>query len=87
MYELIDEGTVPPLRESEDLGGIIAEGRPPRPGRTVFIASGMAVFDVAWGADLLASARSRGIGTSLELWGEAPDNGATEGVSARAVSA
>ena len=86
MYELIDEGTVPPLRESEDLGRIVAEGRPPRQGRTVFIASGMAVFDVAWGADLLASARSRGIGTSLELWGEAPDNEATDGASAGSVS-
>lgn len=69
MYELIDAGRVPALADAEDLGTIIAEQRPARPGRTVFIASGMAVFDVAWGADLLTSARERGLGTPLELWG------------------
>lgn len=69
MYKLIDEGKVPPLLESEDLGTIMTEEIAPRTGRTVFIASGMAVFDVAWGADLLDSARKLGIGTELELWG------------------
>ncbi len=70
VYELMDAGTLPPLAETEDLGTIMQERRPPRAGRTVFIASGMAVFDVAWGADLLATARERGIGTPLELWGD-----------------
>lgn len=69
MYQLIDAGKVPPLAESEDLGTIMLEERPARPGRTVFIASGMAVFDVAWGFDLLQSAKRLGIGTPLELWG------------------
>ncbi|RGE22013.1 tyramine oxidase subunit B [Leucobacter sp. wl10] len=77
MYRLIDAGKAPPLAESEDLGTIMAEERPPSRGRTVFIASGMAVFDVAWGFDLLESAKQKGLGVELELWGfdEAEEGG------------
>ncbi|SMQ71138.1 ornithine cyclodeaminase [Plantibacter sp. VKM Ac-1784] len=85
VYELIDAGLLPPLARFEDLGGVIAADSAPHPGRTVFIASGMAVFDVAWGSDLLRTARERGIGTELELWGASPDtvaSPATEGASA-----
>lgn len=74
LYELIDAKRVPSLAESEDLGTVIAEGRPPRRGRTVFISSGMAVFDVAWAADLLERAREQGVGTPLELWGSSAAN-------------
>lgn len=81
LYALIDAGRVPRLADSEDLGTIIAEARPARAGRTVFIASGMAVFDVAWGADLLTSARERGLGTPLEFWGQDCDVAADENLN------
>ncbi|GAB3596935.1 Rossmann-fold NAD(P)-binding domain-containing protein [Microbacterium tumbae] len=69
LYALADAGRVAPVERGIDLGTVIAEGRQPARGRTVFIASGMAVFDVAWGTDLLRGARKQGIGTALELWG------------------
>lgn len=69
LYALADRGRVPAVERGVDLGTVIAEERSPARGRTVFVSSGMAVFDVAWGADLLQTARARGIGTPLELWG------------------
>lgn len=69
LYALADRGRVPAIERGVDLGTVIAEERTPAAGRTVFVSSGMAVFDVAWGADLLASAHQLGIGTPLELWG------------------
>ena len=72
LYRLIDEGKLPTLRDSEDLGGVIAAGDGVTSGRrTVLISCGMAVFDVAWGLDLLLSARERALGTTLEFWGDA----------------
>ncbi|WP_432990878.1 hypothetical protein [Dactylosporangium sp. CA-233914] len=71
LYRLIDQGRLPQLDDSEDLGAVIAAGTSPPRGRTVFISCGMAVFDVALAFGVLASARERGIGTALELWGDA----------------
>jgi ornithine cyclodeaminase/alanine dehydrogenase-like protein (mu-crystallin family) len=69
FYRLIDSGELPPLVESEDLGAIIERGgEVPRGRRTVFIACGMAVFDLAWGADLLATAEREQLGQRLDLW-------------------
>ena len=69
FYRLIDAGRLPPLLESEDLGAVIDEARtPPRSQRTVFISCGMAVFDLAWGAELLATAERERLGQRLDLW-------------------
>jgi ornithine cyclodeaminase/alanine dehydrogenase-like protein (mu-crystallin family) len=70
FYRLIDEGRLPALLDSEDLGTVMAEGRPAdTTRRTVFIACGMAVFDVAWAAELLSVAEERGVGSVVDLWG------------------
>ena len=36
--------------------------------RIIFIASGMAVFDLGWGYTMYQSALEKGIGTPLLLW-------------------
>ncbi|WP_144876194.1 ornithine cyclodeaminase [Microbacterium sp. 1.5R] len=69
LYALADRGRIAAIDRGVDLGTVMVEQRSPAAGRTVFVSSGMAVFDVAWGADLLQSARALGIGTPLELWG------------------
>ena len=77
LYRLIDEGRLPALTDSTDLGNVILGNRPERQNpteRVVFIASGMAVFDVAWGYDLYQTALTKGIGQQLTLWDE-PYNG------------
>ena len=73
LYRLIDAGRLPPLEDSTGMGEI-ANGR--KPGREdgreriVFIACGMAVFDIAWGYEVLENARREGIGQELNLWKE-----------------
>ncbi|SMQ74213.1 hypothetical protein [Agreia sp. VKM Ac-1783] len=70
LYELIDKEFLPPLDESRDLGAVIAGGQSMKDDkRVVFLACGMAVFDVAWGFDVLQTARREGIGKPMELWG------------------
>lgn len=72
FYSLIDDGALPPLAESTDLGDVITGRRTTRPdgtGRVVFVASGMAVFDVAWGTHIYRRAKAEDIGISLDLWG------------------
>jgi ornithine cyclodeaminase/alanine dehydrogenase-like protein (mu-crystallin family) len=71
LYSLIDEGRLPSLVDSADLGMVILGTRDRRltpEERIVFVASGMAVFDVAWGYELYLSALKRGIGQRLALW-------------------
>jgi N-[(2S)-2-amino-2-carboxyethyl]-L-glutamate dehydrogenase len=73
LYKLIDDGKLPPLRESADLGNVILGnkiGRESAVQRVVFVACGMAVFDVAWGFELYQNALRRGLGLELELWEE-----------------
>jgi ornithine cyclodeaminase len=73
LYSLIDRGALPSLRESVDLGAVIAGTRPGRTdasARTLFVACGMAVFDVAWGYDLYQRALEQGVGQRLVLWDE-----------------
>ena len=71
IYTLMDQGKVPPLSESIGLGDVI---RGIKPGRTsdderiVFVACGMAVFDVAWGMEVYENALKMGIGQKLLLW-------------------
>lgn len=73
LYSLIDAGRLPALRESVDLGNVIlghAASRQSVDERIVFVACGMAVFDVAWGFEVYQRARAAGIGQRLVLWDE-----------------
>jgi ornithine cyclodeaminase/alanine dehydrogenase-like protein (mu-crystallin family) len=72
LYSLIDDGELPALARSTDLGDVITgrvPARPDRRGRVVFIACGMAVFDVAWGTQVYHQAQLAGVGQELDLWG------------------
>ena len=71
IYRLIDDGRIPKLEDSVDLGTLILseQARPSSPrGLTIFVACGMAVFDVAWGFELYQTALEQGIGQRLTLW-------------------
>ena len=73
IYTLIDAGKLPALKESTSIGMIIngdAEGRTSDDDIYIFVACGMAVFDVAWGYDLYKTALEKGIGQKLVLWDE-----------------
>lgn len=73
LYTLIDEGQLPRLEDSVDLGSVILgrnPGREAEDGRIVFVACGMSVFDLGWGYDVYQVALERGIGTTLSLWDE-----------------
>lgn len=73
IYRLIDTGRLPPLDESTDLGNVILGSGPPRGNdehRTVFVACGMSVFDLAWGYEIYQNALKNGIGVDLPLWDE-----------------
>lgn len=71
FYRLIDAGKLPILPDSTGLGDVV-NGRKPGRGdardRVIFIACGMAVFDIGWGFDVLERARQLGVGTPLNLW-------------------
>jgi ornithine cyclodeaminase/alanine dehydrogenase-like protein (mu-crystallin family) len=71
LYRLIDDGKLESLADSTDLGNVILGNRSRRESaeeRIVFVASGMAVFDVAWGYELYQAALERGLGQRLLLW-------------------
>lgn len=71
VYELIDAGKKESLETAPDLGHIILGEKPGRTSddeRIIFIASGMAVFDLGWGYTLYKNALERGIGQKLTLW-------------------
>ncbi|MGB3899642.1 MAG: tyramine oxidase subunit B [Mesorhizobium sp.] len=77
FFRLIDAGKLPALKESTSLGDVVNGDKPGRADakeRVIFIACGMAVFDISWGFELLQNARARGIGQSLNLW-ERPHQG------------
>ena len=70
---MIDDGKLPSLADSTDLGNVILGNRSRRENdeeRIVFVACGMAVFDVAWGFELYQSALKQGLGQWLVLWDE-----------------
>ena len=73
IYTLIDEGKLPKLEDSTDIGNVILGNKP---GRTsddetiIFVACGMAVFDVACGYELYQRALKQGVGQKLLLWDE-----------------
>lgn len=69
LYRLIDDGKLPALNAFRDLGTVLrAPGEERRRGRTVFVACGMSVFDLAWGYDIYRTAQAKGLGTPLALW-------------------
>lgn len=73
IYTLIDEGKLPALTESTSLGEIVngdKKGRISDDETIIFVACGMAVYDVAWGYDLYQNALAKGIGQKLLLWEE-----------------
>lgn len=77
FYRLIDAGKLPALTSSTGLGDVVNGVKPGRTSpedRVIFIACGMAVFDIGWGMAVLDNARTKGIGTSLNLW-EKPAQG------------
>jgi ornithine cyclodeaminase len=77
FYRLIDAGKLPALPESTGLGDVVngnKVGRSSERDRVVFIACGMAVFDISWGYEVLQTAREKGIGQTLNLW-DKPNQG------------
>ncbi len=73
IYRLIDDGKLPELKNSTGLGDVILgtkKGRENKDEIIIFIACGMAVFDVGWGYELYQRALNKGIGIKLNLWEE-----------------
>lgn len=71
IYNLIDEGKLPALTDFTSIGQIIngeKEGRTNDDDIYVFVACGMAVYDVAWGYDVYKNALANGIGQTLKIW-------------------
>jgi ornithine cyclodeaminase len=77
FFRLIDAGKLPALKDSTGLGDVVNGEKPGRENtteRVIFIACGMAVFDISWGFEVLQNAKRKGIGQSLNLW-EKPSQG------------
>lgn len=73
IYALQDEGKLPTMDQATDIGSVIMgdkEGRTSEDDIIIFVACGMAVFDVGWGYDLYQTALKKGLGTKLNLWDE-----------------
>lgn len=71
IYRLIDQGDLPTLQSSTSISDVIRSkesGRHSKDEKIIFIACGMAVFDVALGYDLYQTALKKGIGQKLQLW-------------------
>lgn len=71
IYTLIDAGKIQPLEKSTSLGDIVRgtrEGRKNDEENIIFVACGMAVFDVSWGYEVYRNALENGVGTKLLLW-------------------
>lgn len=71
IYKLIDEGKLPDLKDSTAIGHVILgtkDGRMNEDENIIFVACGMAVFDVAWGYELYERSLRQGLGQNLLLW-------------------
>jgi ornithine cyclodeaminase len=71
IYRLIDAGTLPALKDFTSIGQVLLgekEGRRSDREKIIFIACGMAVFDVAFAYEIYQNARRKRIGQSLLLW-------------------
>ncbi len=73
IYSLIDAGKLPKLGDFTDIGNVILGNKQKRANedeKIIFVACGMAVFDVAIAYDLYRSAVEKGLGQKLLLWDE-----------------
>lgn len=73
VYQLIDQGKIPPLTEAQSIGQIMEhhpQGDYIDDRLTIFYAVGMPVFDVAWASELYRNAKDQNIGQLLRLWDE-----------------
>jgi ornithine cyclodeaminase/alanine dehydrogenase-like protein (mu-crystallin family) len=71
IYRLIDDKKLPPLQDFTSIGQIILGEKDGRTGGDetfVFVACGMAVFDVGWGYEIYQNALRNNIGQKLLLW-------------------
>ncbi len=73
IYAMIDQGRLPALQDSrsKSIGQIILgeqAGRQSDDETIIFVACGMAVFDVGWGYTVYQNALRKGIGQKLLLW-------------------
>lgn len=71
IYRLIDDNILPALKDSTDIGSVILgnkAGRTSEDETIVFVACGMAVFDVGLGYQIYKNALDKGIGQKLNLW-------------------
>ncbi len=71
LYRFIDDDKLPALECFADLGTLLRTPPGERTDtgrRTVFIACGMSVFDLAWGYEIYRTAVSNGLGNLLTLW-------------------
>ena len=55
-----------PVRD--DVVNDVKPGRKDAKDRIIFIACGMAVFDISWGFETYKNAQQKAIGQSLNLW-------------------
>ena len=73
VYRLIDEGVLPGLKDFTSIGQVILGEKPGRRSdqeKIIFIACGMAVFDVGLAYEVYRTALSNNIGQKLLLWNE-----------------
>ena len=73
IYRLIDEKLLPNLEDFTSIGQIILGEKECRKNENeifIFIACGMAVFDVGWGYEVYQTALKNNIGQKLVLWDE-----------------
>ena len=71
IYRFMYEGKIPHITEGTSLGDVLVGSKPGRKDddeRLCFIASGMPVWDVAWGYELYEKAWEMGLGQNLLLW-------------------
>lgn len=71
IYRLVDDSKLPALQNFTSIGQIILgekQGRLAGEDTFVFVACGMAVFDVGWGYELYQNALKNNIGQKLLLW-------------------
>lgn len=71
IYRLIDEGALPPVKDFTSIGQVLLgekDGRRDEKEKLVFVACGMAVFDVGWGCEVYRNALKNHIGQKLLLW-------------------
>jgi N-[(2S)-2-amino-2-carboxyethyl]-L-glutamate dehydrogenase len=71
IYRLIDEGILPTLQSFTSMGQVILgekAGRKSMDETLIFVACGMAVFDVGWAYELYQTASNNNIGRELLLW-------------------